>query len=94
MKLSKEDILHIAKLSKLELTEKEVKTFGPQLSDILEYVEKLNEVDTEGVADTSQVTGLENIFKNDEVVPFKKMRELVESAAEYEDNQIRVHNVL
>ena len=94
MKLSKEEVLHIAKLSRLELAEDKVEQFANQLSDVLEYVEKLSEVDTEGVEETSQVTGLENVYKSDEVVPFEKMKELVEQAADNEDNQVKVPKVL
>ena len=94
MKLSKDDVLHIAKLSRLELTEDEVSTFSDQLSDVLTYVEKLNEIDTDGVEETSQVTGLENVYKDDEVRPYDKMKEQVEQAADFEDNQVKVPNVL
>ena len=67
-KLSKEQVLHIARLAKLKLTEKEVKKFQKQLSDILSYIDMLNELDISKVEPSSQVTGLKNIFKKDEVV--------------------------
>lgn len=66
-KLSKKEVLHIAKLANLHLTEKEVRKFQRELSDILEYIEVLNELDTKGVKPTSQVTGLENVFREDVV---------------------------
>lgn len=67
-KLTKADVEHIAKLSKLELTEKEKDKFAGQLSSILEYVNQLNEVKTVGVEETSQVTGLKNVFTEDQVI--------------------------
>lgn len=66
-KLSKKDVLHIAKLSKLKLSGAETEKFADQLSGVIEYVEQLNEVDTEGVEPTSQVTGLENVYREDEI---------------------------
>ncbi len=66
-KLSKKDVEHIAKLSKLKLTDAEKEKYAGQLSSVIEYVEQLNEVDAEGVEPTSQVTGLENVYREDEV---------------------------
>ncbi len=65
--LSDKDVLHIAKLAKLKLSDEEVKKFGSQLSGVLEYFEQLSEVDTDNVEPTSQVTGLENVTREDEV---------------------------
>lgn len=94
MKLSKEDVLKIAKLSRLELTDREVDTFAGQMSEVLNYVKKLDEVDTEGVVETSQVTGLVNVFRKDEIIPSDDSVALVKQATEHEDNQIKVKNVL
>lgn len=65
--LSKDEVKDIAKLARLGLDEAQVEKFSKQLSDILEYVELLNEVDTENVPPTSQVTGLMNVTRKDEV---------------------------
>lgn len=67
MKLSKEEVRKIANLAKLVLSEKEEEKFQTQLSGVLSYIDKLNEVDTSKVKPTSQVTGLENVFKQDNV---------------------------
>lgn len=61
------NVPHVAKLANLVLSEKEIKTFEKQLQNVLDYVEKLNEVKTEKVEGTSQVTNLENVFREDEV---------------------------
>jgi len=63
--LSPDDVRHIAKLARLNLSDAEVEKFSKELSSILEYVEKLQEVDTEGVEPTAQVTGLHNSFRED-----------------------------
>ncbi|MFC1749049.1 Asp-tRNA(Asn)/Glu-tRNA(Gln) amidotransferase subunit GatC [Pseudomonadota bacterium] len=65
--LSEEDTKHIAKLARLGLSEEEVKKFSGQLTDILGYMELLNEVDVEGVEPTSQVTGLMNVKREDKI---------------------------
>lgn len=59
------DVTHVAKLANLPLNDTEKKKFEKQLSSILEYIEKLNEVDTKGIEPTSQVTGLENVTRED-----------------------------
>ncbi len=67
MSLTPEQVRHVAKLARLRLSEAEVEKFSTQLSSILDYVAILNEVDTEGVEPTSQVTGLENVTRADEL---------------------------
>ncbi|MBU4256949.1 Asp-tRNA(Asn)/Glu-tRNA(Gln) amidotransferase subunit GatC [Patescibacteria group bacterium] len=67
MKFSKKDIQHIANLARLELTDEELKIYGSQLSDILNYIGQLREVDVSGVEPTAQTAGLENIFREDEI---------------------------
>jgi len=66
-KISEETVRHIAKLSRLGLSEKEVKKFSGQLSSVFEYMDVLKEVDTDGVMETSQVTGLQNVSGKDEI---------------------------
>ena len=64
-KLDIKQIEHIAKLSRLELTEDEKKLYSEQLSSVLEYVELLSEVYTENVEPTSNITGLKNVTRED-----------------------------
>lgn len=66
-KLSAKDVEHVAKLSKLKLKKSEVEKFRKQLSEVINYINHLNEVNTNNVTPTSQTTGLENVFKNDEI---------------------------
>ncbi|KKR70339.1 MAG: Aspartyl/glutamyl-tRNA(Asn/Gln) amidotransferase subunit C [Candidatus Woesebacteria bacterium GW2011_GWA2_40_7b] len=67
-KLTKTDVLHIAELAKLDLTEDEVKKFVPQLSTIVDYIGNLSKIDTSKVDATSQTTGLVDVFREDRVV--------------------------
>lgn len=63
------EVRHIAKLANLILSEKEIELFTPQLVTVLEYIDKLSEVNTTFVEPTSQVTGLANVERNDVTTP-------------------------
>ncbi len=63
------DVLHIAKLANLVISETEAKKFENQLSSILEYIDRLKKVNTENVDETSQITNLVNVTKNDDTSP-------------------------
>lgn len=65
-KLTRAEVKHIAQLAQLDLSEAELKKFQKQLSEILGYAERLNSLNTSKVKPTSQVTGLENVFRPDE----------------------------
>ena len=68
MKLTTDQIEQISTLARLELTEKEKSMYAEQLSVVLDYVEILNEVDTDGVEETCQVTGLEDVVREDKII--------------------------
>lgn len=65
--LTKEEIIHLAKLANLHLTEEEIKKYQQQLGETLDYIKNLEELSTEKVEPTSQVTDLENVFFEDGV---------------------------
>ena len=102
MKISKETVKRIAKLARIKLSDKEVEKFSGQLSSVFEYMEILEEVDTEGVEETSQVTGLENVMEEDGAVEWKVGVGVVVSREELlgcselpvESNQILVKSVI
>jgi aspartyl-tRNA(Asn)/glutamyl-tRNA(Gln) amidotransferase subunit C len=66
-KLTRDDVLHVAKLAKLKLTDGEISRFLAQLSSVVDYIGELSEVDTSSMEPTSQTTGLENAFRDDEI---------------------------
>lgn len=68
MKLTKDEIQSIATLARLELTEDEKKMYADQLSAVIDYIGMLKEVDTSNVEETCQVTGLEDVFREDMVI--------------------------
>ena len=65
MRLTREEVLHIAHLARIELKEEEVEKFREQLSEILTFVEKLNELNTEGIDPKFQVIPAENVLRED-----------------------------
>lgn len=66
--LTKDEVLNVAKLARLDLTEAEVEKFRLQLSNVLELFKKVDEIDLKDVETTSQVTGLDNVWKKDEII--------------------------
>ncbi|MFA7253666.1 MAG: Asp-tRNA(Asn)/Glu-tRNA(Gln) amidotransferase subunit GatC [Patescibacteria group bacterium] len=93
-KLTAEEVLHIARLSKLELSKEETGKYQEQLSSILAYVEQLNEVDTDGVEPTANVTGLENVEREDIVEPSGITHEdIAKNAPEFKDGSFIVPGV-
>lgn len=94
-KLSREDVLKLARLSRLKLSEEEIEKFREELSSILEYVEVLDKVDTAGLKPTSQVTGLTNVMRKDETRDYGyKTEDLLKNAPAVKDNQFKVRRVL
>lgn len=67
MKIERKEVEHVARLARLELSEDEIDKFTYQLSAILEYMDKLNELDTTGVEPTSHTLEFANVFKEDQV---------------------------
>lgn len=93
--ISVSDVQKLAKLSALKLSEGEVQSLREQLQEIIGFVEQLNEVKTEGVKPTYQVTGLENVWRKDEVIDYKLDREALLANTPYkQDGQIKVKRVL
>ena len=94
--LTEEQVRHIAKLARIALTDEEVKKFTGQIGNVLEYVDMLQEVDTDGVPETSQVTGLTNVMEEDEIRPSQSSREELLGCSEMpvESKQIRVPKVV
>lgn len=94
-KLSRDDVLKLARLSRLRLTEEEIERYRTELSSILEYVQMLNAVDITGLEPTYQVTGLKNVMRDDEIKPYQaKPKELLENAPTILDHQFKVKRVL
>ncbi|HLV09307.1 MAG TPA: Asp-tRNA(Asn)/Glu-tRNA(Gln) amidotransferase subunit GatC [Halanaerobiales bacterium] len=92
--IEKEVLEHIAELAYLELDEEEKEIFTKQLGDILNYVEKLNEVDTEGVVPTAYTVPMENVFREDQVKPSMVREKVLANAPEKKEGQFRVPKII
>jgi len=94
MKLSREEVLHIARLARLGLTETEVDRFREQLSNILENFEVLQQVDTTDVPPTTQSIPLQNVTKDDKVADSLSQEQTLANAPRKEGEYFRVKAVL
>ena len=94
MKLSREEVLHIARLARLGLTESEVDRLSEQLSNILENFEVLQQVNTTGVPPTAQPNTLQNVLKEDETKPSLPQNEVLANAPQRDGDFFRVRAVL
>ena len=93
--LTKEEILHIAKLAKLNLTDDEVEKFRVQLSPVLDYFEKLKEVDTDNIEPTFHpISNLKNRFQEEGMDNALEIKDVIKNAKEKNGNYILTEAVL
>lgn len=94
-KLSRDDVLKLAALARISLSDDEVDAFADELSAILGYVEQLSSVDVGGLEPTNQVTGLTNVMRKDEVQHYGyEPRELLKNVPATQDNQLKVKRMI
>jgi len=94
VKLSRDEVLHIAELARLGLSEGEVERFGAQLSDILTHAERLQAVDLSGISPSARVQGLQSVLRDDEAVPSPARDAIMANAPQTADGCYRVPPVL
>jgi len=94
MNISRKEVLHIALLARVGLTETEVNRLSEQLSNILENFKILQQVDTTDIPPTAQSVALQNVVKNDEVTPSLPQSQILANAPRKEGNFFRVKAVL
>lgn len=93
--LTREDVLKLARLARLDLTDEEVEAYRKQLSEVLQYVAQLDQVDTTGLEPTTQVTGLKNVMREDQVVDYGVSPEdLLKLAPKTQDGLIKVKRMI
>ncbi len=93
-KITKEEVLKLAKLSKLSLDDEQSEKFRNELESLLNYIDQLQSVDTTGLEPTNQVTGLTNVTREDEIKPGVSQKELLKNAPATENNQIKVRRII
>jgi aspartyl-tRNA(Asn)/glutamyl-tRNA(Gln) amidotransferase subunit C len=94
MKLEREQVLHIAKLARVELSDAEVELYSEQLSEILGHFDVLNRVNTDGVEPTAHTLPIQNVMADDVSRPSLPRDEVLELAPMTEDGYLRVRAVL
>ena len=93
VELSHDEVRKIAELAKLELTDAEVALYAGQLSDVLQYFQRLQSVDTSHIPPTASVLPLKNVFRKDVAGKPLSPEQVVANAASAQDNQFRVNAV-
>ncbi len=92
--LTKEEVVKISQLARIQLTDAEVEKFQKQLSTVLDYVEELKKVDTNGLEEVSQVTGLVNVQREDRIEVADNHEQILSQAPEIKDGYYKVKAIL
>lgn len=94
-KLTRDDVLKLARLARLDLSDAEVAEFTDELSEILQYVEMLQTVNVDGLKPTNQVTGLTHVTRQDEILDYGyEPSELLKNVPQTLGNQIKVNRMI
>jgi len=88
------NVKHVAKLANLPLSEKEEKKFEKQLNEVLSYVEKLSKKDVKKVEETSQITGLENVTRDDQASPSLTQDEALFNTKNTHNGMFKIKKIL
>lgn len=94
MEISKEEILHIAKLASLKIKEEEIEEYRKNLADILNFAKIINSVDTDNLEETNGATTNINFLREDEVKEFEDKEKLMQNAPDQENNMFKIPKVL
>lgn len=94
MSLSTEEVRKVAQLARLHLTADEEERFATQLSNILDYIEQLNELDVEGVEPTTRAIDVSNIMRDDRLEPCPNREALLNCAPDRDEDFFKVPKIL
>lgn len=93
--LTRDDVLKLAQLAKLDLSEEEVGKYVKELTKILDYIEQLKSIDVDGLEPTSQVTGLTNVMRPDKIYNYgTNQKDLLKNVPSVKDGQIKVKRTI
>ncbi len=94
MKITKQEVEHVAKLARLELSEQEKEKLTDQLSNILTYVETLNSLDTKGVEPTSHILDIKNVMRDDVAMPSLSQEQALANAPDKAAGHYKVPKII
>ena len=93
-KITKDNVKHVAKLSRLELSEKELGKYTSEFEEILAYVEKIETANTPGVSEIGQMFGIENVSRDDNIKESLSTEDVLSNAPEKKDGFFKVKKVI
>ena len=94
MPIEKDDVKHVAQLARLKLTEEEINYFAKQLDSIINYIDQLKEVNTSNVEPTTHVLPIQNVFRDDAVLPSLKAEGALKNAPSKENEFFKVPRII
>jgi aspartyl-tRNA(Asn)/glutamyl-tRNA(Gln) amidotransferase subunit C len=94
MAISKEEIIHIAKLASLNLSDEEIDRYTNDMQEILEFANTVNEVSTENISETIGTNGIYNVFRKDEIKQNISKEELLKNAPSQDEGMFRIPKVI
>lgn len=94
MAISRDEVKYIAGLARLTLTEKEIELYAQQLSDILGYIEQLNELDVDNIEPMSHVLDIINVMREDKQLPSLTREEVMANAPDHDGVHFKVPRVV
>lgn len=94
MAISKEEIIHIAKLADLNLTDNEIERYTGDMQEILEFANMINNVDTSGINETIGANSQYNVFRKDEIIQFENRDKLLQNAPSQDEGMFKIPKVI
>lgn len=94
MSVSLDEVRHLAALSEIQLSDGELESLTTDIDNIVGYINQLDELDTDQVEPTFQLTGLQNVWRDDKIEPQLSREKLLNLAPDTENNQVKVPKVL
>ena len=94
MAINKEEVIHIAKLADLNLSESEIEKYTKDMQEILEFANLINSVNTDGMNETIAANEKSNVFRKDEVVNFGNRESLLQNAPSQDEGMFRIPKVI
>lgn len=94
MSISKEEIIHIAKLANLNLSEEEIEKYNEDMKEILDFAKMINNVNTDGMSETIGANNKNNVFRKDEIHAFDNKELLLKNAPSQDEGMFRIPKVI
>lgn len=94
MKITKEEVLHVAALARLKFSDEDAKKLESDMAGIIDFADRLNELDTNGVVPTAHAIPMQNAFRSDEIKPSFERREILKNAPDFDEEGFIVPKVV